>query len=161
MLTLQNISYTHPNKDLLTDRTDVPSNFILIGNYTIEGIDIRGSVSLDVVSGLQQLNEYKSYWIPYNLDTYQDQMITLNDSKSKALLLNDKFKENSDNLNNINIFLGKNKNPKEKISFEEEEIINLVNNTITNYFDNKNKEEAELERSKNEHTVPTCSRLYY
>lgn len=33
---------------------------------------------------------------------------------------------------------------------KEEEIINLVNNTITNYFDNKNKEEAELERSKNE-----------
>ena len=83
----------HPDKDLLTDRTDVPSNFILVGNYTIEGIDIRGSVSLDVVSGLQQLNEYKSYWIPYNLDTYQNQMITLNDSKSKALLLNDKFKD--------------------------------------------------------------------
>ena len=83
----------HPDKDLLPDRTDVPSNFILIGNYTIEGIDIRGSVSLDVVSGLQQLNEYKSYWIPYNLDTYQNQMITLNDSKSKALLLNDKFKD--------------------------------------------------------------------
>ena len=83
----------HPDKDLLIDRTDVPSNFILIGNYTIEGIDIRGSVSLDVVSGLQQLNEYKSYWVPYNLDAYQDQMITLNDSKSKALLLNDKFKD--------------------------------------------------------------------
>ena len=33
---------------------------------------------------------------------------------------------------------------------EEEKIINLVNNTITNYFDNKNKEEAELEKSKNE-----------
>lgn len=83
----------HPDKDLLIDRTEVPSNFILIGNYTVEGIDIRGSVSLDVVSGLQQLNEYKSYWVPYNLDAYQDQMITLNDSKSKALLLNDKFKD--------------------------------------------------------------------
>lgn len=83
----------HPDKDLLSNRDDVPEHFVLIGNYTIEGIDIRGSLSLDVVSGLQQLNEYKSYWIPYNLDQYQDKMITLNDSKSKALLLNDKFKD--------------------------------------------------------------------
>lgn len=83
----------HPDKDLLSNRDDVPEHFVLVGNYTIEGIDIRGSLSLDVVSGLQQLNEYKSYWIPYNLDQYQDKMITLNDSKSKALLLNDKFKD--------------------------------------------------------------------
>ena len=83
----------HLDKDLLSNRDDVPEHFVLIGNYTIEGIDIRGSLSLDVVSGLQQLNEYKSYWIPYNLDEYQDKMITLNDSKSKALLLNDKFKD--------------------------------------------------------------------
>lgn len=83
----------HPDKDLLSNRDDVPEHFVLIGNYTIEDIDIRGSLSLDVISGLQQLNEYKSYWIPYNLDQYQDKMITLNDSKSKALLLNDKFKD--------------------------------------------------------------------
>lgn len=83
----------HSDKDLLSNRDDVPEHFVLVGNYTIEGIDIRGSLSLDVVSGLQQLNEYKSYWIPYNLDEYQDKMITLNDSKSKALLLNDKFKD--------------------------------------------------------------------
>ena len=83
----------HPDKDLLSNRDDVPEHFVLVGNYTIEDIDIRGSLSLDVVSGLQQLNEYKSYWIPYNLDEYQDKMITLNDSKSKALLLNDKFKD--------------------------------------------------------------------
>ena len=83
----------HSDKDLLSNRDDVPEHFVLVGNYTIEGIDIRGSLSLDVVSGLQQLNEYKSYWIPYNLDEYQDKMITLNDSKSKALPLNDKFKD--------------------------------------------------------------------
>ena len=83
----------HPDKDLLSNRDDVPEHFVLVGNYTIEDIDIRGSLSLDVVSGLHQLNEYKSYWIPYNLDEYQDKMITLNDSKSKALLLNDKFKD--------------------------------------------------------------------
>ena len=83
----------HPDKDLLSNRDDVPEHFVFVGNYTIEDIDIRGSLSLDVVSGLQQLNEYRSYWIPYNLDEYQDKMITLNDSKSKALLLNDKFKD--------------------------------------------------------------------
>ena len=83
----------HSDKDLLSNRDDVPEHFVLVGNYTIEDIDIRGSLSLDVVSGLHQLNEYKSYWIPYNLDEYQDKMITLNDSKSKALLLNDKFKD--------------------------------------------------------------------
>ena len=83
----------HPDKDLLSVRDDIPEHFVLVGNYTIEDIDIRGSLSLDVVSGLQQLNEYKSYWIPYNLDQYQDKMITLKDTKSKALLLNDKFKD--------------------------------------------------------------------
>ena len=83
----------HPDKDLLSNRDDVPEHFVFVDNYTIEDIDIRGSLSLDVVSGLQQLNEYKSYWIPYNLDQYQDKMITLKDTKSKALLLNDKFKD--------------------------------------------------------------------
>lgn len=41
---------------------------------------------------------------------------------------------NSDNLNNINIFVGKNKNPKEKISLEEEEIIKKFKFTDFNYI---------------------------
>jgi len=41
---------------------------------------------------------------------------------------------NSDNLNNINIFLGKNKNPKENISYEEQEIINKFNSLKFTYI---------------------------
>ena len=89
------------DKEFLIDLRDpqlgnlelVPSNYSLIGNYTIKGIDIRGSLSLDIIAGVNQVNESKSYWIPDDLAAYSTTMITLSDGKSKALPLDGIFRD--------------------------------------------------------------------
>ena len=89
------------DKEFLIDLRDpnlgnlelVPSNYALIGNYTIKGIDIRGSLSLDIIAGANQVNESKSYWIPDDLAAYSTTMITLSDGKSKALPLDGIFRD--------------------------------------------------------------------
>lgn len=39
----------------------------MIGNYTILDIDPKNSLSLDVVVKDEQLNEFRSYWLPEDL----------------------------------------------------------------------------------------------
>lgn len=89
------------DKEFLIDLRDpklgnldlVPSNYALIGNYTIKGIDIRGSLSLDIIAGSAQVNESKSYWVPDDIDAYSTTMTTLSDGKSKALSLDGIFRD--------------------------------------------------------------------
>lgn len=71
----------------LEDRTGVPDNFILLGNYTIKNINIKNSLSLDIIGLDKQLNEYKSYWVPEVVVDYLDSMILMDDNYSSALPL--------------------------------------------------------------------------
>lgn len=71
----------------LEDRTGVPDNFILLGNYTIKNINIKNSLSLDIIGLDKQLNEYKSYWVPEVVEDYLDSMILMDDNYSSALPL--------------------------------------------------------------------------
>lgn len=71
----------------LEDRTGVPDNFILLGNYTIKNINIKNSLSLDIIGSDKQLNEYKSYWVPEVVEDYFDSMILMDDNYSAALPL--------------------------------------------------------------------------
>lgn len=62
--------------DVLNDRTDVPEKYVLIGNYTIKGIEVHNSLSLDVVGGDEQLNEARSYWLPVDIDKWELNRLT-------------------------------------------------------------------------------------
>lgn len=82
----------------LEDRSGIPNNFELLGNYTIKNINKKGSLSLDIVGGDKQLNEYKSYWVPEIIEDYLDYMILMDDNYSSALPLENIYLEyqNSD-----------------------------------------------------------------
>lgn len=57
----------YKNEPVLANRESIPSDYILIGNYTILDIDPKNSLSLDVVVKDEQLNEFRSYWLPEDL----------------------------------------------------------------------------------------------
>lgn len=52
----------------LASRAGIPEDYTLVGNYTILDIDIKNSLSLDVVAEGKQLNEFISYWLPENIE---------------------------------------------------------------------------------------------
>lgn len=72
-------------------RDDVPEKYIFLGNYTIKNINRNTSLSLDIVGGTKQLNEYRSYWLPEELVDYTESMIPMDDGYSSALPLDNIF----------------------------------------------------------------------
>lgn len=93
MMPYHDIFLTELQEPKLGNREEVPERFIKLGNYTIKGIDINSSLSLDIFAGNKQMNEWRSYWVPDNLDAYRDSFITLKDGKSQALALEYKFRD--------------------------------------------------------------------
>ena len=80
--------------DLALDiRDDVPDRYTLLGNYTIKDVNLENSFSLDIMADLNQMNEYRSYWIPEDLENFQTSFILLEDGESKALPLDYKFRD--------------------------------------------------------------------
>ena len=71
----------------LENREGVPDKFTLLGNYTVKNIDVNNSLSLDIVGGTTQLNEYRSYWVPEILEDYSNSMLAMDDNYSTALPL--------------------------------------------------------------------------
>lgn len=61
----------------LNSRSGVPDDYVFIGNYTIEDIDIKNSLSLDVVVKDKQLNEFRSYWLPVDIEELTPQLVQL------------------------------------------------------------------------------------
>ena len=45
------------------------------------------------MADLNQMNEYRSYWIPEDLENFQTSFILLEDGESKALPLDYKFRD--------------------------------------------------------------------
>ena len=78
---------------LLEDFDDIPERYIMVGNYTIKDIDMNNSLSLDVIAKETQLNEYRSYWIPDNIEDYRGAFLTMSDGKSTLLSLEDMFRD--------------------------------------------------------------------
>ena len=77
----------------LEDRDDVPERYVLLGNYTVKDVEIANSFSLDIMADLTQMNEYRSYWVPEDLENFETSYVTLADKKSKALALEYKFRD--------------------------------------------------------------------
>lgn len=70
----------------LENREGVPLNYTLIGNYTILDINVKNSLSLDVVAQDKQLNEFRSYWLP-ELSYFDDKYLNMaNGMKSSELI---------------------------------------------------------------------------
>lgn len=71
----------------------IPENYVFIDNYTIKGIDTRGSLSLDILASGLQMTPSKSYWVPDDINSYVPTMTTMKDGKSKVLYLENFFKD--------------------------------------------------------------------
>lgn len=86
------------NDPILIDRQNVPPNFLLLGNYTIENISINNSCSLDIMANIKQINEYRSYWIPENISSYKNSFTPMPKSSTstvsmKMLPLDKRFRD--------------------------------------------------------------------
>ena len=75
------------------DYEDIPDRYDMIGNYTIKDVNLNNSFSLDVIAAETQLNEYRSYWVPDNIEDYKAAFITMADGKSTMLPLEDMFRD--------------------------------------------------------------------
>lgn len=69
----------------------IPDSYIKVGNYTIKDVNKYNSFSLDVINNDVQLNEYKSYWVPDNIES-NPTGILLSDG-SKAYPIKDTFRD--------------------------------------------------------------------
>lgn len=68
----------------LANRFNIPEDYLLIGNYTIIDIDVKNSLSLDVVAEGKQLNEFRSYWLPENIEDLEPLFVPMKNNMKAA-----------------------------------------------------------------------------